>query len=201
MEYRGVLGLAPVHFRLVAAHSADLELVLACGEVDDDRSGGRQPGVGEVDHGLAVDGEVLLPGHGLAHVKKDRIFSILGQLESLLELGVETHLPPVAEGASDIDQPSVGLGLYLLHLHAVGQGIELRQAVVVPQQGVSLAGQDHRDRNLGVDLGQTPRETADIEISVLELAGAVQVLVRRRSEGLRHVIAGHAGDGRLLDAA
>ena len=71
MEDRGVLGLAPIHLRLVAAHSADLELVLTRGELDDDRSGGRQPGVGKVDHGLAVDGKVLLPGHGLAYIQED----------------------------------------------------------------------------------------------------------------------------------
>ena len=55
---------------------------------------------------------------------------------------------------------------------------------MVPNQPVAFIGQDKGQRDLGVDLGQATRQTAQIECAILEAAGSVKALFRRGIESL-----------------
>ena len=62
--------------------------------------------------------------------------------------------------------------------------IEISESVIMPQKTVSFAGNDHRHRNLRVDLRQAAGKSLNIQITVLELSRAVNMLSLRGDESL-----------------
>ena len=70
-------------------------------------------------------------------------------------------------------------------------GIEIHQAVVVPQHAIALAREQHGDGDLGVDLCQPALQASDIGIAVLELSQAEETLVLGRGNDERGLAAFH----------
>ena len=170
------------------------------GQVDDRRCGRRQPGVGHVHHGLAVDGEVVPARHLLAHVQQEGIGSVLGNVDAAGEGPGEAALPAVARGAGGVHR----LALAVLARHGQRDGlvrrIEVRETVVVPEQAIPLVGQDERQGDLRVHLREPPRDAPDVQEAVLELAGAVEELILGGGEPQGGAVGGLSLDGRLDEA-
>ena len=64
-----------------------------------------------------------------------------------------------------------------IELQCLGRLVEESFPVIVPQDSISLAGDDHRDGSLGVELHQTVRQAHNVKVSVLELAGSILVVI------------------------
>ena len=157
--------------------------MLAGLQVDNGRGGGRQPHVVHFDDRLAVDAEVVTAGHLLPHVEEQGVVARLGNSDGGLEDVVLTHLAAAALGSGDIHFLA-GAGVALLfQLHTLAGGVEVGEAVVVPQQSVALARKEHGDADLGVHLREAARKAADVGVAVLELAQSEQVFVGRGAEG------------------
>ena len=57
--------------------------------------------------------------------------------------------------------------------------VEFHKTIVVPQDSVALATDEHGDGDLGVHLCKTPREASDIGKTILELSESIEVLIIR----------------------
>ena len=194
-----VRDLAPIEDRRVATHSLSGYRMLPCGKGDECGRGRRQPGIREVYHLLAVDGEVMTASHLLPHIIQQGILPCLGHLESPGERPCPAHLAAVARCAGSIDGLTAsGLGLGC-ESHAVVGRVEVRQAIVVPKQAIAFAGKHEGDGDLGIDLSQATRDAPDVEETVLELAGTIEMFVGRRCKSLRHRVNRNVLDGRSLD--
>ena len=172
--------------------------MLSCGKGDECGRGRRQPGIREVYHLLAVDGEVMTASHLLPDIIQQGILPCLGHLESPGERPCPAHLAAVTRSAGGVDgfaASSLGLGC---ESNAVVGRVEVRQAIVVPKQAIAFAGKHEGDGNLCIDLGQATRDSPDVQVSVLELAGTVEMLILGRSEGLGYCINRHILNRRRL---
>ena len=124
------------------------------------------------------------------------------------------YLTLVALGRGDVHLLAGTSSLTLRQGDALAAGVELRQAVVVPQDAIALAGDEHGQTNLRVHLRQPARQSAHVAIAILELAETIEMLILGRSEGERrhtvlqvmgcgaeHGLAGLVlhGDARALD--
>ena len=73
--------------------------------------------------------------------------------------------------------------------------VEVRPAVVVPEDAVTLAGEDHRGDDLGVVLGEPARQAHDVQLPVLELARPEQMVAVLHDETLPGEVGGFVADG------
>ena len=71
-------------------------------------------------------------------------------------------------------------------------GIQLGHSIVVPENGVSAAGEEEWNGNLRIELDQLAREPGDIEVAILKLPGAIEML-----SGLERVLYLRGFEGRL----
>ena len=58
----------------------------------------------------------------------------------------------------------------------------------MPKDSIALAGDDHRDGGLGVELHQTAGQAHNVQIAVLELAGSKLVVIGLHLKGLACVV-------------
>ena len=54
----------------------------------------------------------------------------------------------------------------------------------MPKDAIPFVGNHHRNRDLGIDLGQSAAQAPDVKIAILELASTVKVLSLRGKEFL-----------------
>ena len=200
VERGRVIDLLPVEDRAVGADAFDREGVRPGGQGNQGRRGRRQPGVGYVHHRLAVDGEVVPARHLLAHVQQEGVGAVLGNVDAAGEGPGEAPLPPVAGGAGGVHR----LALAVLAGHGQRDGlvrrVEVRQAVIVPEQAVALVGQDEGQGDLRVHLREPPRDAPDVQETVLELARAVEELVLGGGESQGCVVGGLSLDRSFHEA-
>ena len=97
------------------------------------------------------------------------------------------HFLLIAFRTRHVDFFRLSLSFRLLQTDALAAGIKLRQSVVVPQDAVALARDEHGDGNLGVHLGETTGETAYVAVAILELSESVEELIVGRVERERRL--------------
>ena len=120
--------------------------------------------------------------HLLSHVEQQRVVAGLVYLDVGGEDMTLAHLTLAAFGRGDVHHLLLTLALALHQFHLLAAGVVVHQAVVVPQQSVALARQNHGQRNLRVHLRQTARQPAHVAVAVLELSQSIEALVLRRVE-------------------
>ena len=157
--------------------------MLACREADDGRGRRWQPEVLHLDDRLPVDHQVMPASHLLPYVEQQRVVAPLGNIERSLKEVALAHFLLASLGRSDVDHLAAARTFTLVKGDVLVGRIKLRQAIVVPQQTIALARQEHGNGNLRVHLRQPPRKAAHIGIAVLKLTEAKEAFVLRRSEG------------------
>ena len=154
----------------------------------------RQPCVGHVNHRVSVDCEIVTAGHFLPDVKEQGVLPRLGNVYGGGKVAGPAHLTAVAGCTGGIDGHNLTVVILLGQSDAMVCRIKIRQTIIVPHQAIALARKDEGYGDLGIDLGQAAGQATDVQISVLELPGAVQMLVRRGSKSL-----GYSHDRHILD--
>ena len=134
-----VLYFSPMEGWLVAPYALDFQLVNSLFQLNYCRCCRRKPGIGIVNDRIAVNCQILFSGHSLSHIQKQGVCPVFRDFYSLFKYCVETHLPSVALCACGIYRRSAGGGLDRIQFHAVCHRVEICQAVVIPEQSVSLA--------------------------------------------------------------
>ena len=158
--------------------------MLAGGQVEEPARGRRQPEILEFDDLPAVDLDLPAPGHGLADIEEKRVPAGALHGEASGEDPVAADFAARALGGGDVHGRLGALGAGGAQLDGGVGGVDLGEPVVVPKQAVAAARMEDRDGDLGVHLGEAAGQVAHVEKAVLELAEAVEALLRRRVEGL-----------------
>ena len=121
-------------------------------QVYDCRSGGRKPQILHIDDGLTVDGKVMTARHLLPDIQQERIVALcedgeFGDVDIPL-----SDLAPTTLRRGDIHHLTLSLCSLPFQFDTPVTGIEVRQSIVVPQDAIALAGDQHGDGYLGIDL-------------------------------------------------
>ena len=142
----------------------------------------RQPDVLHFNDGLSVDTQIMTTRHLAAHIQQQGIVAFLRNVDGSLKDVTLTYLLLATFGGSHVDDITGTGSLTLQQRNLVRTGVILRQSVIVPQHTVALAGQQHWQANLRVDLRQATGKATHIAVSVLKLAKTEKALVAWRVE-------------------
>ena len=134
----------------------------------DDRG---QPGVALFHDKPVVDEDDVAARHGLAAVKFECVEAVRVRRELAGEGVVAAEFASSAGRRGDLDGLALSFGDFLQFDGRVG-GVELRAAVIVPEQAVSGGGVEERHGRLRVDLDELAGLVLDVQDAVLELAEA-----------------------------
>ena len=156
------------------------------------RGRGRQPEVLHLDDRLSVDAQVVSSGHALPHIEQQSVVARLRNVDFGPELIAPAHLTLSTFGRGDIHHLLSTFLIALAERHDIRGRIEIRHTIVVPQHTIPFAREQHRYRGLGVDLGESARQSPDIGISILELAQTVLELIFSGTERHRGLIGENA---------
>ena len=123
--------------------------------------------------------------HLLTHIEQQGVVACFGDVDLCFEDMPLADFLLATLGRGDIDLLALAFTSTLRQLYTFFTGVELCQSVVVPQNAIALAGDQHGDGYLGVHLGETTGETANVAVAVLELSEAEEVFVLGGEEGKR----------------
>ena len=185
LECRLVRHPSVPHRRLVVPSQLRRQPVLAGFQPHDGRCRRRQPHVLHLHHRLAVYRQVVSAGHLLSHVQQQGVVPRLADADGTFKHVSFPYLLPSAGRRRHVHLLALARSGLFLKPHTPVTRVIVRQSVVVPQNAVSLARQQHRHRNLRVHLRQPSCQSAHVAVSVLKLSQSVQPLVLWRVEGHR----------------
>ena len=121
----------------------------------------------------------MATSHLLTDVQQQTIVARLSNIYRCLEDMTFAHLSAITLCSRHVDHIRL-LTSYIRPLterHALVAWIKLRQSVIVPQNAVTLAGNQHGQTNLRVHLCQPTRQATHIAIAILKLAQTKQAFV------------------------
>ena len=128
-------------------------------------------------------------GHFLTHIQHDPVVACLVNREIHLVDIPLTYLPSATFRCRDIHHFAGAFSLLSVKCKSADvAGVEVRFAVVVPQDAITLARDEHGDGDLRVHLRQSATESTHVAIAVLELSEAKEIFVLGRIEGQRGFI-------------
>ena len=123
-------------------------------QIDDHRSCWRQPQVLCIDDSLTIDDEVVATGHHLSYVEQKGIVTSLGNVDGGLEDVAFSPLTPTALSSGDVHLLTLAGLVALDEGDTLAARVEIGEAIVIPQDAVAFAGDEHRQADLRVHLCQ-----------------------------------------------
>ena len=120
--------------------------------------------------------------HLLSDVEQQRIVRILIHADDRLEDMSLTHLALTTFRRGDIHDLTSSEPSTFGHCDTILTGIEIRLSVVIPQDTIAFARNEHGQTDLGIDLRESSRQSSHIAIAILELSEAEETFVFWRVE-------------------
>ena len=90
-----------------------------------------------------------------------------------------TYLALASFRRGDIDDFLCTGTVTLDKLGILAAGVELRHSVVIPEDAIAFARDEHGDGDLGVHLRQPARESTHVAIAILKLSQSEEVFILR----------------------